>query len=418
MNPIADIYTGAANGMREVWSNKVRTLLSMSGIILGVAALVAMVGIVQGMLGNMRASFERSGGVLKLEVHPREAPESQQHIAGISPGMTWRDIGAIEKATPLATFVNPVVDMNWERFFANGRRTGAILHGVTPDFTGISQRQLSQGRFISDFDIHAKAPVIVVGPHVVNRLFRGSRNVVGEQVRIRGQIYTIIGQLASVDSGGGFGGGGGGRFNWEDRLNYLPATTAMSRYRGDDSVNRIEILAANVETMPDLMEQIENTLTQTHRGIQDFEIRTQNEQLAELQKLENSFTYSLGGIAGISLLVGGIGIMNVMLASVSERIREIGVRKAIGARSYDIFIQFLAEAVVISVMGGLLGLVASVGLLSLARDLIPEGENISLVPVTAMFYGFLFSSLIGLASGVYPALRASRLDPIDALRYE
>lgn len=415
MNPLGDIYTGASNGLSEVWSNKVRSLLSMSGIILGVAALVAMVGIVQGMLGNMRASFERSGGVLKLEVHPREAPEAQQHIAGISPGMTWRDIGAIDKAIPLAAFVTPVVDMNWERFVANGRREGALLHGVTPDLMGIKSYALKHGRFISDYDIEAKSPVIVVGGHIARDLFREQSNVVGEQVRVRGQIYTIIGQLKDVEIGGI---GGGRRFNWESRLNYIPATTAMTRYKGDDEVNRIEILAASVETMPDLMEQIVNTLTQTHRGIRDFEIRTQDEQMAELKKLENSFTYSLGGIAGISLLVGGIGIMNVMLASVSERIREIGVRKAIGARSHDIFIQFLAEAVVISVLGGLLGLVASVGLLSVARDLIPEGQNINLVPVTAMLYGFLFSSLIGLASGIYPALRASRLDPIDALRYE
>jgi ABC-type antimicrobial peptide transport system permease subunit len=417
MNPIADIYTGAENGIREVWSNKVRTLLSMSGIILGVAALVAMVGIVQGMLGNMRASFERSGGVLKLEVHPREAPESQLHIAGISPGMTWRDVGAIDQATPLAAFVTPIVDMNWERFVGNGRRTGALLRGVTPDWTGISQRKLEYGRFIADFDIDSKAPVIVVGAHVVSRLYNTGDNVIGERIRVDGEVYTIIGQFEAVSGGGGFG-GTGRRWSWEDRLNFLPATTAMTRYKGNDSVDRIEILASDVDTLPDLMEQIENTLTQTHRGIQDFEIRTQDEQLAELKKLENSFTYSLGGIAGISLLVGGIGIMNVMLASVSERIREIGVRKAIGARSYDIFIQFLAEAVLISLLGGLLGLAASVGLLSVARDLIPEGENISLVPVTAMFYGFLFSSLIGLASGIYPALRASRLDPIDALRYE
>ena len=415
MNPVGDIYTGASNGLREVWSNKVRSLLSMSGIILGVAALVAMVGIVQGMLGNMRASFERSGGVLKLEVHPREAPESQQHIACISPGMTWRDIGAIDKATPLAAFVSPVVDMHWERFIANGRREGAILHGVTPDYAGIKTFELANGRFISDYDIATKSPVIVVGPHIATDLFRGKSNVVGEQVRVRGQVYTIIGQIKPVDSGMPSGRRG---FNYEARFNYIPATTAMSRYKGDDEVNRIEILAASTETMPDLIGQIENTLTQTHRGIQDFEIRTQEEQMAELKKLENSFTYSLGGIAGISLLVGGIGIMNVMLASVSERIREIGVRKAIGARSHDIFMQFLAEAVVISLLGGLLGLVASVGLLSLERDLIPQGENINLVPVTAMLYGFVFSSLIGLASGIYTALRASRLDPIDALRYE
>ena len=416
MNPVADIYTGAANGIREVWSNKVRTLLSMSGIILGVAALVAMVGIVQGMLGNMRASFERSGGVLKLEVYPREAPESQLHIAGISPGMTWRDIGAIDRATPLAAFVTPIVDMSWERFVGNGQRTWSRLRGVTPDWKGISQRKLRHGRFIADYDIDSKAAVIVVGAHVVSQLFDAGANVIGKRIRVDGDIYTIIGQFESVGRGGAFG--GKRRWSWEDRLNFMPATTAMSRYKGNDYVDRIEILAFDVETLPDLMEQIENTLTQTHRGIEDFEIRTQDEQLAELKKLENSFTYSLGGIAGISLLVGGIGIMNVMLASVSERIREIGVRKAIGARSYDIFVQFLAEAVIISILGGLFGLAASVGLLSLARDFIPEGENISLFPVTAMFYGFLFSSLIGLASGVYPALRASRLDPIDALRYE
>ena len=414
MNPVGDIYTGASNGLREVWSNKVRSLLSMSGIILGVAALVAMVGIVQGMLGNMRASFERSGGVLKLEVHPREAPESQQHIAGISPGMTWRDIGAIEKAIPLAAFVSPIVDMNWERFVANGRREGAILHGVTPDFAGIKKNELLYGRFISDYDIETKSPVIVVGAHLAEKLFRDKRSVVGEQLRVREQVYTIIGQIKPL----GNSTPGGRGFNYEARFNYIPATTAMGRYKGDDKVNRIEILAANTETMPDLIGQIENTLTQTHRGILDFEVRTQEEQMMELKKLENSFTYSLGGIAGISLLVGGIGIMNVMLASVSERIREIGVRKAIGARSHDIFMQFLAEAVVISLLGGLLGLVASVGLLSVARDLIPQGENINLVPVTAMLYGFVFSSLIGLASGIYPALRASRLDPIDALRYE
>lgn len=416
MNPVGDVYTGLTNGLREVWSNKVRSLLSMSGIILGVAALVTTVGIVQGMLGSLRASFERSGGVLKLEVHPTEAPESQQHIAGISPGMTWRDIEAIEKAISLAAYTTPIVDMNWEGFIANGRREGAILHGVSPDHISIYTKTIEFGRFISDYDIEAKSPVMVVGPHIVDELFQGQKNVVGERVRVREQVYTIIGQIAPA--GGGFP-GRKRRFNWEARMNFIPATTAMARYKGNDEVNRIELLAFDTETMPDLVEQLENTLTQTHREIIDFEIRTQDDQLKELKKMEKSFTYSLGGIAAISLLVGGIGIMNVMLASVSERIREIGVRKAIGARSHDIFIQFLAEAVVISILGGLVGLAASVGLLTVARDMIPaEGDGISNVPATAMFYGFLFSSGIGLASGVYPALRASRLDPIDALRYE
>lgn len=415
MNPVADIASGARNGLLEIWSNKVRSMLSMSGIVLGVAALVAMVGIVQGMLDNMRASFERSGGILKIEVHPRNPPESQQHIAGISPGMTWRDYTAIQRATPLAEFITPVVDMRWERFVANGRREGALLQGVTPDFVSIQNREMSEGRFISETDIKLKSPVIVLGDHIVQDLFRDFDTAIGQQLKVDGDVYTVVGQLAPIDSSSL---SGGRSWNWESRLNFIPATTAMSRYRGNDDVDRMEILAANVQELPDLMEQVENTLTQTHRGIRDFEIRTQEERLLELQKLENSFLYSLGGIAGISLLVGGIGIMNVMLASVSERIREIGVRKAIGARSHDIFIQFLAEAVVISLLGGVVGLAASVGLLSVARDIIPQGEGIQIVPVMAMVYGFLFSSGIGLLSGIYPALRASRLDPIDALRYE
>ena len=412
MNLVGDICSGARNGLLEVWSNKVRSLLSMGGIVLGVAALVAMVGIVQGMLGNMRASFERSGGILKLEVHSAEAPESQQHIAGISPGLTWWDGETIQRAAPLAAFVNPVIDMRWERFIYKGQREGAILHGVTPDMISIQQRRVKHGRFISDTDIKLNNPVIVIGEHLRRDYFLEQEHGIGEQLSIRGQLYTIIGQLEPLSSEGE------SRRNWEERFNYIPATTVMSRYRGDDTVSRIEILARNAEEMPDLIEQVENTLTQTHRGIQDFEVRTQDERLQEMKKLENSFIYSMGGIAAISLLVGGIGIMNVMLASVSERIREIGVRKAIGARSHDIFIQFMAEAVLISVLGGLLGLLASVGLLSVARDMIPSGGNIALIYWDAMLVGFVFSTGIGLISGIYPAMRAAKLDPIEALRYE
>ena len=414
MNPFADIETGAVNGLREIWSNKIRSLLSMSGIILGVAALVTMVGIVQGMLGNMRASFELDGGILKLEVHPREAPEAQQHIKAISPGMTWRDIRALERSTPLASFITPRVDMRWERFVANGRREGALLRGVTPDYLGINERVVAHGRFISDTDIELKSPVIVIGSHLAEDLFPERAHAVGEQLKIRGQVYTVVGQFKRLEAMVA----GRNSLRWRNRENFIPATTAMARYKGTDAVDEIHVLADRVENLRDLMEQIENTLMQTHRGIEDFEIRNQEERLQEMEKLENSFTYSLGGIAGISLLVGGIGIMNVMLASVSERIREIGVRKAIGARRHDIFIQFLAEAIVISVAGGLFGLLASIGLLSLATSLIPEGETIQIVQPAAMLWGFLFSSLIGLFSGIYPALRAASLDPIEALRYE
>ena len=415
MNLLRDISSGAKNGFLEIYGNKVRSLLSMSGIVLGVAALVAMVGIVQGMLGNMRESFERGGGILKLEVHRAEPPESQQYLAGISTGLTWWDSEAIRKSTPLANFINPIIDMGWERFRYAGRSEGALLHGVSPDLLSIQDRKLKYGRFISDTDLRMKSPVIVIGEHLRRDYFEQGGETIGKQLRIRGQMYTIIGQLEPIPSQRL---GGGRRYNWEERLNYIPATTAMARYRGNATVNRIEVMARKTSEIPDLVAQIENTLLQTHRGIRDFEVRTQDERLAEMKKLERSFIFSMGGIAGISLLVGGIGIMNGMLASVSERIREFGVRKAIGARSHDIFIQFLSEAVVISLLGGLLGLVASVGLLAAAKQIIPSGDSISLVPLGAMAVGFVFSSGVGLISGIYPAMRAARLDPIEALRYE
>ncbi|MEM1221279.1 MAG: ABC transporter permease [Verrucomicrobiota bacterium] len=414
MNPLADIATGALNGLREVATNKVRSLLSMSGIILGVAALVTMVGIVQGLLNNTRASFEADGGILKLEVEKKELDEDQKHLAGISPGLTWRDILALEKTTQLANYISPIVNLGWERLTGKGRPRGAPVVGVTPDFINIQEREIKYGRFISDTDIKNKSPVMVVGSFVPENLFNGQENVVGERIRMNRQVYTIIGQieeLFSVLSSGS-------ALSRKNRVCYIPATTAMFRYQGNDSISKIEMIAADVDVMPDLIQQVDNVLSQTHRGINDYEIVTQDERLQDMKRLENSFTYSLGGIAAISLLVGGIGIMNVMLASVSERIREIGIRKAIGARSHDIALQFMAEAVVISVLGGLFGLVCSVGLLTISRNLIPGGDSINVLPFTAMAFGFISSITIGLISGIYPALRAGQLDPIDALRYE
>lgn len=414
MNPVADIATGALNGLREVATNKVRSLLSMSGIILGVAALVTMVGIVQGMLTNMRASFEAEGGILKLEVDEKELDEDQLHLAGLSPGLTWKDILALEKTTQLANYISPIVNLGWERLAGKGRPRGAPVLGVTPDFINIQEREIKYGRFISDTDIVNKSPVMVVGSFVPENLFNGQENVVGERIRINRQVYTIIGQTEELV----LMLGGRNTLSRKNRICYIPATTAMFRYQGNDSISGIELLAANIDVMPDLIQQVDNVLTQTHRGINDYELITQDERLQEMKKLENSFTYSLGGIAAISLLVGGIGIMNVMLASVSERIREIGIRKAIGARSHDIALQFLAEAVVISVLGGIFGLVCSIGLLTLSRNLIPDGDAINVFPFAAMVFGFLFSSTVGLIAGIYPALRAGQLDPIDALRYE
>ncbi len=414
MNIVGDFISGAANGFREVWANKLRSLLSMSGIILGVAALVAMIGVVQGMVSNLRVSFENSGGILRLNVETQDPPEEQRHIEGRSPGRTLNDAIALREGLTHAQFVGAEVEGGWSRFEARGHRRWALVRGVLPDNLNFDTRGLAEGRFVSELDVLYGSPVVVIGSEVRDRLFGDIDSPLGEVVRIQGGSYTVVGVMEESLSEAG----GGVRSRFVDRQNFMPATTVLRRFREDQNIRELTVMAKDLPSLPDLIEQIENILMQTHRGIEDFYVSTRDEQLADLRRLERSFMFSLGGIAAISLLIGGIGIMNVMLASVSERIREIGVRKAIGARSYDVFLQFLSEAVVISVVGGILGLLLSVGLLAGLREIIPDGDRISGAPLVAMFWGFIFSSGIGLLSGIYPAIRAARLDPIDALRYE
>lgn len=414
---LRDFYAGMVNGLLEVWAHKFRSLLSMLGIILGVAALVAMVGVVQGMIGQMSEYFERTGGINRLIVEEMEPPDHQRHIAHLSPGMTFNDVLAIRSGSPFTRYLDPEVNLRWSRFIAGSNRYNAPLRGVLPDRIHIMQQELREGRFISDLDIELASPVIVLGSDVADRLFpeaRRGNSIIGRSVNVRGQLFTIIGVLEDI--------GGEGEasriLRWFDRVAYIPITTAMKRMNGHDRIDALSVHVADVSLLEDSITQIENILIQTHRGVEDFQVRTMEEQLAEFRKMERTFTFSLGGVAGISLLVGGIGIMNVMLAVINERIREIGVRKAIGARGHDIFIQFLAESVVISLVGGLIGMAVSVGFVELLRTGIQE-ENFRIVlSFPAMLFGFAFSATIGVLSGIYPAMKAASMNVIDALRYE
>lgn len=401
-------------GVREVWSHKFRSFLSMIGIILGVASLVAMIGVVQGMIRNFTVFFEETGGIEKVTVRASEAPEDQRHIAFLSPGLTLSDAAAIQAAVPLAEYVTPEVNIGWTRIVRGNRSTGMRVNGVTPDVQQVENYAVERGRFLGDIDNEQAQPVAVLGSEIVRRLYDPSEDPLGTRIRIQNQLFTVVGLLRDYE----FDQNGRNALRWKNYRIFIPANTAARRFRGNDETQEILLKVARYEDLKDLIPQVENVLLQRHNGIRDFEIETREEQLAEFEKLERSFTFSLGGVAGISLLVGGIGIMNVMLAVVSERIREIGVRKAVGARASDIFFQFLVESVVISVIGGVLGIALSVAFLQILSGVIPGGANINLFPGTAMVFGFAFSGAVGILSGLYPALKAARLDPIEALRYE
>ncbi|MDR2981900.1 MAG: ABC transporter permease [Puniceicoccales bacterium] len=422
-----NIFAAIINGLRELWANKIRSLLSMSGIILGVAALIAMVTVVQGMMGGFRKFVELQGGIEKISIAKDDLPKEQEHLSALSVGITMRDVKAIEVGAPLVRYIAPEIRAGWERITRPGNEMNTRVTGVTPDWLPVNKRKLATGRFIADLDLLQKTNVAVLGAYTADVLFTEHEDPIGQTIKIRGTQFVIVGVLEPVEPpgqpsrGNQRRGSRSGINRWMNNDIYIPLQTAISRYTGNDTLTTLNVSVAKAEDVIYAVPQIENILIQTHDGLQDFSINTNETMLAEFQKTEASFTFSLGGVAGISLFVGAIGIMNVMLASINERIREIGVRKAIGARGSDIFFQFLAEAGVISCLGGIIGLGVSFGIIfamnMILSNALPDAATSTVKPVI-MLAGLAFSMGVGLLAGIYPAVRAAKLDPIEALRYE
>ncbi len=403
------IWDNLLIALQAIRANKMRSLLTMLGIIIGVAAVIAVVSIVQGLDHVISAQFE-GVGVTYIVVVPRQDPQDPD-LAGREVRLTYEDgLAIMDRATGLNLF-NPVF-FRGEQIRSGSRRHASTVLGVGPFHQEVNNHWVDRGRFFSDLDIQRAARVCVLGDKVIEELELEDR-ILGTDLIVGDSTFTIVGIMEHL--GEMFG-------QSNDDLVLIPITTARDIYGEESSRQlRLDFQAVSPETVDLAEDQIKEVLRKRHRISEgtkdDFRVLLQEELLETTSAILGTITSVVGGIVSIALLVGGIGIMNIMLVSVTERTREIGVRKAVGARKSDILIQFLIEAVTISLVGGFIGVLAGWGLGIIGANAIP-GFPPAHVPLWSIALAFGFAALVGVFFGTYPAAKAAALDPIEALRHE
>lgn len=431
------IFEGLSVGLSAIRSNKLRSLLTMLGIIIGVASVLAMISIGDGAKEIVLQDAQKLGGVNQFTMYrssykrvgSRWMPNRSNEY------FKYGDVLAIEAECPSVKVVVPRIP-EWRGVqiqSKDGAETRSGYNGVNSSFSEAMDWKIQEGRFISDEDIENKAKVCVLGTEVALNLFgnksplkeeikigrgggRFDRYGRGDQVRIA-ERFTVVGTMEAR--------GRSLRFGWNlDDMVFIPITTAQERFTGNDHIVMLSVHANTVDDVPKAIEEVKEVMRTRHKNQDDFfSLRDMREGMAQLDKISKVIKIALGSIAGFSLLVGGIGIMNMMLVAVSERTREIGLRKALGAKRLDIMLQFLIESIAMCIIGGAIGVglgyLAGEGMALLAVKIVkivPDWPAV--ISMQWVIISVSFSALIGVSFGLYPALKASSLSPIEALRTE
>ncbi len=432
------IFEGVSVGITAIRSNKMRSLLTMLGIIIGVASVLAMIAIGDGAKVIVLQDAQKLGGVNQFTMYRsshkrvgnRWVPNRSNEY------FDYDDVLAIEAECPSVKVVVPRIP-EWRGVLVQaigGAETRTGYNGVNATFAEAMDWGIQMGRFISDEDIENQAKVCVLGSEVVTALF-GLQDPLGKEVKIgKGsggrfdrygrrdqkritERFTVVGTMETR--------GRSLRFGWNlDDMIFIPITTTQERFTGNDRIVMLSVHANTVDDVPKAIEEVKTVLRKRHKNQDDFfSIWDMREGMAQLDKISKVIKIALGSIAGFSLLVGGIGIMNMMLVAVSERTREIGLRKALGAKKLDILVQFLMEAVVLCSVGGVLGVALGIfageGMAHLAVNIVkivPEWPSV--ISKQWILIAVSFSATIGISFGLYPAVKASMLMPIEALRTE
>lgn len=395
--------------LKSIMKNRMRSLLTVLGIIIGVGAVIALVSIGQGASASIEKQIAGLGSNL-IMIFPGHI-----RVGGVSYGaqshrtITLDDFKRLEKETRWLKAISPMVRSGGQ-VIAGEKNWATSINGVAPNYLDIREWGLAIGEFITTRDVLARRKVAVLGKTVATELY-GDSDPVGQRIRIGNIPFQVIGVLK--ERGESMGG------QDQDDTILAPYTTVLYRMSDGKSINTIMASAVSTDKMDVAYDEITKILREAHKLLpgddNDFNVRSQTDIIETATNVTGIMTMVLGAIAGVSLLVGGIGIMNIMLVSVTERTREIGIRLAIGARSGDILVQFLIEAVTLSLIGGIIGILSGIGLGNMIAHFI---NMTSIVNPAVVFAAFFFSGAVGIFFGFYPAMKASKLNPIDALRYE
>ena len=409
-----NFFLNLKEAMQSLSSNKMRSLLTILGIVIGVASVIALLSIGESAGDSITGEIESIGTnvIYILKGNDEEDVSNPEDL-------TLRDAEALASSarTTKIAYVAPVVSGASEISYSDVGVESSIS-GITPDYQYVQNLTMAEGEFITESQVEGRSAVVVLGPQIAETLIGRSSGVVGQTVRIGGYPYRVVGVTEAK---------GGSAFNNPDNNVYIPISTAQTRLPRSGSSNSVQYILVSVAQAEDAdaaIDQITTVLRSTHRipprNPNDFSILNQQDFLAVAASITNVLTIFLGGIGAISLLVGGIGIMNIMLVSVTERTREIGLRKALGARKIDILTQFLTESVMLSMIGGILGIALGWGIsLVVSQIAIQSGTILDInVTLNSILLATLFSAAVGIFFGYYPANRAASLAPVEALRYE
>ncbi|MBI0576985.1 ABC transporter permease [Neobacillus cucumis] len=378
--------------LRSIKSNKLRSILTMLGIIIGVSSVIILVSIAQGSAKNVTSSINQLGtNLLTINTFGTDLSLTEDKIDQLT------KLNGVKATSPV---VSGRVNVKKDRI-----NSQVSLTATNATYSSVRDAKVTQGRFINDLDIEYRQKIAVLGSETASTFF-GVDNPIGQYIQVDGTSFKVVGVLASKGSSLGQSG---------DNVIIVPLSTGQ-RLVKSTSINQVYVQGKSQDQMDFVMNEVERKMASLYPNKSDsYSVTNQQDVMDTLSSVSNTMTMMLGGIASISLLVGGIGIMNIMLVSVSERTKEIGIRKAIGAKRRDVLLQFLIEAVVLSSMGGIIGILAGIGLGKIIASLM----NLTIAYSTSVIVlSFLFSLLVGVVFGVFPANKASKLSPIQALRYE